>query len=586
MKKILIMLLIIISVLGLSTCFASIDLTFDEIFNGYMCKDKTITLDKISTSNQPYIDALSKFNEFCSIYDNFMIVTDANNYVNVYFGNGNFYYHSKNGTIYNFTCENLANDLSVNNSKYAYFRFNTTSSINYITINYSTMTNANADGTPDFYPDKTARCLKGFYSNSSCTEFYNDTWALPYVTKVNSTISMDKTEYTNLEDIILTITNNSDNEDIKIQIDNGSFESINGVQPNKFAQYYDSITDSWNIDLMKEFNLNAGVHTITLIQNMNIIDTLEFEIIGKASFTYIDDIYQPFAFSSDSISIFLKNGAIYSEPLVFKLEEWQNNENVNITTIDNIIEDDNFILIYLSYSICKPSLISEYRITALDQEGNLIAESNFFKHIPSAYIPGIVEPPPPHDIEIDINTDEETGDTTIIVEDITRDEQTDSINGTIEESTKGIIGTILSIPEMILNGIKSLFIPDEEFFENYWNDLNEYMKSKLGFLWEVVLFIPNLFGNIIEVCDNFDGSMIFEIPTISVPLYGKDFVILEGFDYNVGTYLDENPSIDNLYSIYLDMIDFFVMWQLVKYALFVIQDIFKISVNGVDVNDS
>ena len=66
------------------------------------------------------------------------------------------------------------------------------------------------------------------------------------------------------------------------------------------------------------------------------------------------------------------------------------------------------------------------------------------------------------------------------------DNQTNAIKENTETS-KNILQKIIEIPKMIIEGlldmIKSIFIPSDDFFTNWLDDLNEYFGDKFGILY-------------------------------------------------------------------------------------------------------
>ncbi len=150
----------------------------------------------------------------------------------------------------------------------------------------------------------------------------------------------------------------------------------------------------------------------------------------------------------------------------------------------------------------------------------------------------------------------------------------------IKTGIGGILQNIIDLPKKLidglLEGIKSLFIPSEDFFENYWNDLNLFLTDKLGFLWECVMFVPNLVNNVTEVLKGVTQNTSFVVPEISVPTFmgdGSEVVILESFEFNPYTYWGQNQTFTNLYVLYLNLIDFLVFCALFSYCLSILAKI-------------
>lgn len=151
--------------------------------------------------------------------------------------------------------------------------------------------------------------------------------------------------------------------------------------------------------------------------------------------------------------------------------------------------------------------------------------------------------------------------------------------GGVEENESGDIVGFTGLVGSLFKLIKSVFIPSDDFLQNYWNDLSGFFQSKLGFLWDVVLFVPNFFQNIIDACNAIDpnGSIVFEIPELSTPDFqGGEVIILESFTWDFTSFLNDNANISELYYLYLNLIDFLVAIALISYALDTIASIFEI----------
>ena len=61
----------------------------------------------------------------------------------------------------------------------------------------------------------------------------------------------------------------------------------------------------------------------------------------------------------------------------------------------------------------------------------------------------------------------------------------------------------------MIDGLKSLFIPSDDFFDTYFNDLRDWFSERLGFLWTP-------FDVLIEILEDI-SSINFSEPIISCP---------------------------------------------------------------------
>lgn len=170
-------------------------------------------------------------------------------------------------------------------------------------------------------------------------------------------------------------------------------------------------------------------------------------------------------------------------------------------------------------------------------------------------------------------------------------EQTTAINNQTEEikkqheTSKNIfqkIGEMLSyinpfsenffgrkLVELILNGLKSLFVPEEGFFSEYFNELRDWFSDRLGFLWAPFDFIIEVLNRIANI--NFSEPII-DIPEIKEPFTNKTLISATTFNFNS---LLENETLKNVHDIYLFGVDFIICLGLYNLAKNKMEGVFK-----------
>ena len=153
------------------------------------------------------------------------------------------------------------------------------------------------------------------------------------------------------------------------------------------------------------------------------------------------------------------------------------------------------------------------------------------------------------------------------------DEQTNAIKENTE-TNKGIWETIKDILsyinpfsenffvykliELLVEAIKSLFIPSDDFLGTYFTDLKEWFSDRLGFLFypfELVIDILNM------ILDIDFSEPVFNIPDITEPFSNKKLISATTFKFND---LLENNTFNTIHSIYLVCVDVFVVFGLVN----------------------
>lgn len=137
----------------------------------------------------------------------------------------------------------------------------------------------------------------------------------------------------------------------------------------------------------------------------------------------------------------------------------------------------------------------------------------------------------------------------------------------IREENKGffgnIINTITSIPKMILDGLvdilKKVFIPSEEFFKTFMKDIGDFFKKKLGFLYTPIDIVTKFFERINSLSS---GNSTITIQEVRVPLFNQ--VLISSQNINLKSNIQQ--VFGSSYDFYLTFIDF-VLWILfLKFA--------------------
>lgn len=143
------------------------------------------------------------------------------------------------------------------------------------------------------------------------------------------------------------------------------------------------------------------------------------------------------------------------------------------------------------------------------------------------------------------------------------------------ETSKGILGKlkdllsyinpfsdnffVYKLIELLIDALKSLFIPKDGFFMDWWNDFKSYMNLKLGFLTKPIdIFISFISGYL----NLSDSNIIINIPDITVPNF-EDHIIIHSQSFNWKELLQSKTSLNNLWQLYLDFIDVFLIFNFI-----------------------
>ncbi len=110
----------------------------------------------------------------------------------------------------------------------------------------------------------------------------------------------------------------------------------------------------------------------------------------------------------------------------------------------------------------------------------------------------------------------------------------------------------------ILDGLKSLFIPEEEFFSNYFNDLHDFFSEKLG----ILIYPFDLFINLMNRFNSLQkGECVIQIPEIKF----MNHVLLQQTSYDLGKL--QKDLLGNYFDVYFMITDFIIYIMLINYAL-------------------
>lgn len=155
-------------------------------------------------------------------------------------------------------------------------------------------------------------------------------------------------------------------------------------------------------------------------------------------------------------------------------------------------------------------------------------------------------------------------------------------NTETNKSILGKIGDILSyinpfsenffgkkLIDLLIEGLKSLFVPEDGFFSEYFSELKDWFSDRLGFLWTPFDLIIEILNKMLNI--NF-SEPIFHIPNIKEVV--TDTLLISERDYNLNSLL-ENEIFKRVHDIYLLGVDAIIIFALINLAKVKIEEVFK-----------
>lgn len=129
----------------------------------------------------------------------------------------------------------------------------------------------------------------------------------------------------------------------------------------------------------------------------------------------------------------------------------------------------------------------------------------------------------------------------------------DGIGDKIDEQTEEQKNMFQRLLDGILNGLKSLFIPSDDFFQNYLSEMNQWLSDHFGALYYPI----DLF---IDVCGRLLNLEVPENPSITLPAFQVgETVLLPAQMYSFD--MSALPALGEIHSFYLTVVDVIIaLW--------------------------
>lgn len=129
----------------------------------------------------------------------------------------------------------------------------------------------------------------------------------------------------------------------------------------------------------------------------------------------------------------------------------------------------------------------------------------------------------------------------------------DGVGDKIDEQIQEQKNMFQRLLDGILNGLKNLFIPSDDFFQNYLSEMNQWLSDHFGALYYPI----DLF---IDVCGRLLNLEVPENPSITLPAFQVgETVLLPAQTYSFD--MSALPALGEIHSFYLTVVDVIIaLW--------------------------
>lgn len=116
--------------------------------------------------------------------------------------------------------------------------------------------------------------------------------------------------------------------------------------------------------------------------------------------------------------------------------------------------------------------------------------------------------------------------------------------------------------DLLLNALKSLFIPSDNFFNNWLADLNEYFGDRFGILYYPFEVVIDFLTRFVNACDTMSSSSaVINVPEMKF----MGVTLISAFSYDFNSLL-VNDTLKTIHDIYLVVMDVMFSLMLVNLA--------------------
>lgn len=125
----------------------------------------------------------------------------------------------------------------------------------------------------------------------------------------------------------------------------------------------------------------------------------------------------------------------------------------------------------------------------------------------------------------------------------------------------------------LLDGIVSLFVPDEQFLTNFKDQVSSIFSDSLGFIYDILIFITDFLTKLGELLDNnFNDTFRFTFPGFEFDFLGYHIKLWDDIALSFD-FLNTIPGFNILYNLYKMSIHAMCIFILFAYAEKIYKDV-------------
>ncbi len=120
---------------------------------------------------------------------------------------------------------------------------------------------------------------------------------------------------------------------------------------------------------------------------------------------------------------------------------------------------------------------------------------------------------------------------------------------------------VYKLIELLLEMLKSLFIPSDNFFNDWLSDMNDYFSDRFGIIYYPFDLVIDFLTRVVDTCSNVSNNAVLNVPDFN--FMGVTLIHSFTFDFNS---LLVNHGLKTVYNIYLVVVDVILSLMLVNLA--------------------